>query len=74
MIQPFNIASIPNLYFGVGKINTLSNVTSAYGSRMLLITGAKSFRESPYRENILEQLQQKVHLINSSLTRSPLHR
>jgi alcohol dehydrogenase class IV len=59
MIKPFNIASIPNLHFGAGKINALSSVAGVYGPRILLVTGAKSFQDSPYRENILDQLQRK---------------
>ncbi len=53
MIQPFNIASIPNLHFGVGKISTLTGVAESYGSRVLLVTGAKSFSNLPLSRTIL---------------------
>lgn len=71
MIQPFNIASIPNLYFGVGKIHMLSSITNSYGSHVLLVTGAKSFANSPFREAILDQLQRKGSLHHYVIDQEP---
>src|SRR5687768_4408630 len=55
-MNSFAIASTPQLHFGVGKISILPTAIKTFGSKMLLITGSKSFSSSKYSENLLEQL------------------
>jgi alcohol dehydrogenase class IV len=57
MIAAFNIASTPNLYFGVGKISVLSSLVGRYGQRVLLVTGEKSFLNTITGKKIVEGLQ-----------------
>jgi alcohol dehydrogenase class IV len=56
MINAFGFAAIPHLHFGAGKITVLPSAVKAFGSKMLLITGAHSFITSSHGQNLLEQL------------------
>ena len=44
MINPFAIAQTPHVHFGIGKISVLSSIVKNYGKKILLVTGANSFR------------------------------
>jgi alcohol dehydrogenase class IV len=57
MKDSFNLASSPLVYFGAGKISLLPSVIKTFGSRVLLVTGAKSFMASGHHQNLLEELQ-----------------
>lgn len=57
MITAFNFATTPQLHFGVGKISVLPSSIKAFGSKVLLITGAHSFASSSYSRSFLDQLQ-----------------
>jgi alcohol dehydrogenase class IV len=57
MIDAFGFATIPQLHFGAGKISVLPSTIKAFGSKMLLVTGAHSFTSSSYSQSLLEQLQ-----------------
>jgi alcohol dehydrogenase class IV len=56
MIQAFNFASTPQLYFGAGKITVLPSVIKPIGSRILLVHGARSFISSAAGETLIHQL------------------
>jgi alcohol dehydrogenase class IV len=45
---PFSIARLPRIEFGVGVISKLPEIVRAYGQQVLLVTGARSFQESPH--------------------------
>ncbi|KPJ90731.1 MAG: alcohol dehydrogenase [Gammaproteobacteria bacterium SG8_11] len=47
MLQ-FSIARLPRIEFGRGSISRLPQLARLYGQRILLVTGAKSLRNSPY--------------------------
>jgi alcohol dehydrogenase len=47
MIAPFSIAPLPRIEFGAGFIGKLPGLIAQYGSRVLLVTGQRSFQESP---------------------------
>ncbi len=47
MIQPFSIARLPRIEFGAGSISKLPGLIAQYGHRVLLVTGQRSFIESP---------------------------
>lgn len=59
MTEPFIFSTTPHLHFGAGKINVLPFIAETFGSRMLLITGARSFPSSAYSLPLLEQLHSK---------------
>ena len=44
----FEIARIPRIVFGDGSLNKVPMLAVQYDQRMLLVTGARSFRESPF--------------------------
>lgn len=56
MIRAFSFAATPQLYFGADKISTLPSVVKTYGSRILLVTGARSFISSAAGSKLTEQL------------------
>lgn len=53
----FNIARLPRIEFGSGKLALLGKLTAGYGKRALLVTGALSFFNSKH----WEKLQQDYH-------------
>ncbi|RAI35711.1 iron-containing alcohol dehydrogenase [Rhodoplanes serenus] len=56
MIAPFSIARLPRIVFGAGVVKQLPDLVAAYGSRLLLVTGARSFRASPHAAPLLAGL------------------
>jgi alcohol dehydrogenase len=42
----FSIARLPRIEFGAGAIRKLPDIAGAYGKRLLLVTGTRSFAES----------------------------
>jgi alcohol dehydrogenase class IV len=62
MTGSFSLASTPLLHFGAGKIDALPAAVKAFGSDILLVTGARSFRSSPAAAKIADQLTtQKIN-------------
>ncbi len=41
---PFNVARLPRIAFGVGVFSRLPAVLAAYGTRVLVVTGSRSFQ------------------------------
>ncbi|HRD50071.1 MAG: iron-containing alcohol dehydrogenase [Candidatus Competibacter sp.] len=56
MIQPFSIARLPRIEFGAGYISKLPNLIAQYGNRVLLVTGQRSFPNSPHWPTLLAAL------------------
>lgn len=56
-IAPFNIARLPQIVFGAGKFTTVPKQIAMLGKRVLIITGAQSFRATPYWEKLLPELR-----------------
>ncbi len=48
MMAPFSIARLPRIEFGAGGIKKLPALIARYGQRVLLVTGQRSFPQSPY--------------------------
>ncbi len=53
MVNTFNFASTPKIYFGSGKLKLLPKLIEPYGSSVLLVTGSKSFVGSEFWEKLL---------------------
>ncbi len=53
MVNTFNIAATPKIYFGSGKIKLLPKLIEPYGRSVLLITGSRSFIGSEFWEKLL---------------------
>ena len=58
MIPPFSIARLPRIEFGAGFIGRLPTLLASYGNRVLLVTGRRSFLESPHWPALLAALEQ----------------
>ncbi|MFO1420285.1 MAG: iron-containing alcohol dehydrogenase [Candidatus Competibacteraceae bacterium] len=57
MIQPFSIARLPRIEFGAGFIGKLPGLIAQYGDRVLLVTGQRSFADSPHWPALLAALE-----------------
>jgi len=57
MINPFSIARLPRIEFGAGGIKKLPDLIAQYGNRVLLVTGQRSFPESPHWRTLLAALE-----------------
>ena len=57
MIHPFSIARLPRIEFGAGGIKKLPDLIAQYGNRVLLVTGQRSFQESPHWPTLLTALE-----------------
>ncbi len=53
MIRPFNIARLPRIVYGPGAITRLGDLAGTFGANALVVTGARSFQDSPYWEGLL---------------------
>lgn len=72
MIRPFQFAKAPELHFGEGKISVLPALIKRYGSKVLLVTGARSFVSSGHGQALLEKLRaEKVQVTQYAVTREP---
>ena len=57
MGNAFDLTLSPLVHFGAGKIAVAPSAVKTFGSRALLITGARSFTTSLQYQNLLEQFQ-----------------
>ena len=55
-IPSFSIARLPRLRFGAGEINALPEEIAALGSRVLLVVGRRSFRDSEQWSRLIAEL------------------
>lgn len=58
VFNQFNISRLPRILFGAGNINTLPELIAGYGQKVLLVTGEKSFRQSPNWNSLINALEQ----------------
>ena len=56
-MKNFNFSNTPKLYFGEGTFDKLKEIISNYGDRVLLLTGGRSFEESPYYKKLLLEME-----------------
>jgi alcohol dehydrogenase len=59
MIPAFTISRLPKIEFGGGALRRLPDVAADYGKRLLLVTGAQSFLESPHAPWLFDQFRQR---------------
>ncbi len=67
MIPAFTFATTPQSYFGAEKIVTLPSVVKTFGSRILLVTGARSFTSSAASKKLLEQLHASGYTVEQCI-------
>ncbi len=56
-IPTFSITALPGIVFGDGVRRRLPELAATFGQRVLLVTGAASFRQSPAWPELLDGLQ-----------------
>ena len=59
MIKDFAFAASPQLIFGPGKLGELPSVINRFGSRVLLVTGARSFLSSSRGQGLQEEFKSR---------------
>jgi alcohol dehydrogenase len=62
MLNLFSIARLPRIEFGHGVFNKTAAICANYGNRVLLVTGASSFQQSPH----FDQLKKDFDKLNLS--------
>lgn len=61
-MNPFNFAATPHIHFGIGVRAKLAGLVAGYGSRLLLVTGGRSFDDSPLCQALLTELDERFEL------------
>ncbi|MCU0457917.1 MAG: iron-containing alcohol dehydrogenase [Bacteroidales bacterium] len=56
MVKSFRLARMPHIIFRAGAVRDLPDQAVGYGGRILLVTGVRSFTESPQALRLREQL------------------
>lgn len=57
MISGFTFARTPKIYFGSGKFNEINKIIAGFGQTVLLVTGAKSLKNSGKLDNLLKSFE-----------------
>jgi len=58
-LNPFFVASLPEIRFGAGKVSEIPQVLARYGRKALLLTGRRSFLDTPHWERLLADLDSR---------------
>jgi alcohol dehydrogenase len=58
-MAPFSIARLPRILFGAGGARQLPEIIARFGRRALLVTGAKSFLNSPHWPQLIDALHKQ---------------
>ena len=56
-VDTFDVAALPRIVFGAGRIKELAGLAASYGSRALLVTGRHSFQKSDHWRPLTESLK-----------------
>ncbi len=54
---PFSIGRLPRIEFGAGSLDKLPAIAAGFGKRLLIVSGAKSFLQSPSSEPLFDKLR-----------------
>ncbi|MBS4098319.1 MAG: iron-containing alcohol dehydrogenase [Sulfuricella sp.] len=57
MIAPFAISALPRILFGAGCFRQLPELMQSFGKRVLIVTGARSFRASLHWQGLLDAMK-----------------
>lgn len=59
MVKSFQLARLPLVYFGAGKITDLPAIIKSYGHSVLLVTGKRSFLSTPQAVTLTKRLSEE---------------
>jgi alcohol dehydrogenase len=71
MIKPFSFASTPHIHFGIGSRSLLTRLLNNYGSKVLLVSGGRSFDELPLCQQLWAELQDNFEVYRVKVTGEP---
>jgi len=54
--NPFTLSRLPTILYGAGRIDELPALLAGYQARVLVVTGARSFRASKQWERLISEL------------------
>ena len=54
--EAFTLSRLPRILFGPGRIAEIPALVREFGTRVLLVTGERSFLDSPYRQPLFDAL------------------
>ncbi len=57
--KPFSIARLPRIEFGTGVFGRVPDLVAAYGNRVLLVTGSRSFPFTPQWDELITTFEQR---------------
>jgi len=57
MINPFSLARLPRIEFGAGRLALLPQLVARYGTRVLLVSGARSLQATAHWNMLLDGLR-----------------
>lgn len=71
-MESFSIATTPQLHFGSATIKKLPALVKKFGTKLLLVTGARSFTNSIHGEAVLDQLNlQSINIRHTVIDGEP---
>ena len=74
MVNPFQFARIPKIFFKTGQLSSLPDIISTYGNKIILVTGQKSFLGSGNANTLFNAFESKgieYHIITIAGEPSP---
>ncbi len=57
-IPAFSISRLPEIIFGEGRIQEAPKLVTRFGKRVLIVTGARAFRDTPHWPALIDGLKQ----------------
>ncbi len=71
MFNPFDFAATPHVHFGIGRRHDLPSLIKGYGEKVLLITGGKSFDDSPLCQAMWQDLSAQFEVRREKVAGEP---
>lgn len=59
MFGQFSVARLPRIEFGAGSAKKLPGILALYGKHVLLVTGGRSYHDSPHWEGLKAELREQ---------------
>ena len=71
MLNSFDFAATPHIHFGIGQREQMIPIIQSYGSKVLLITGGKSFDDSKLCQSLLSELEGNFEVRREKVSGEP---
>lgn len=72
MLREFTLATTPQLHFGAGKLSMLPSAIKAFGTKVLLVTGARSFLDTSGGRTLLQRLPEEgISVLQYKIEKEP---